>query len=276
MRHTLLILATLALFVPATASAQIERRLERTFTVTAGALVTVEMAGAPISVSTGSGNSVTMTLRQIVDARNEAEADELLADYEIVAAQQAGDVRLVARRNRDRRDMFGRSRVRFEATLTVPAHTRLDLNTSGGAITVRGHRTASVDADTSGGSISVDGGTGDLRLDTSGGTIRVGRALGLLDADTSGGSIAVDYVGPAATNVRLDTSGGSINVGVDPAAKLHVRASTSGGGVNVSGLSLEATSIRRSNVSGILNGGGGQLSVSTSGGSINIRPASGQ
>lgn len=276
MRHTLLILGALALFLPATASAQIERRLERTFTVQAGGLVTVEMAGAPISVSTGSGNSVTMTLRQVIEARTEAEADELLADYEVVADQQAGDVRLIVRRNRERDGRSGRSRVRFEATLSVPAHTRLDLNTSGGPITVRGHRTAAVDADTSGGSISVDGGTGDLRLDTSGGTIRVGRALGLLDADTSGGSISVDYVGPAASNVRLDTSGGSITVGVDPSAKLNLRASTSGGGVNVSGLSLQASSIRRSEVSGVLNGGGGQLSANTSGGSINIGPASGQ
>ena len=278
MRYPLLSLVAITLLVPAAASAQIERRLERSFSAEAGSVVTVEMSGAPITVNTGGSDNVQLTLRQVIAVDSDSEADRLLEDYEIVAGQQAGAISFIARRKTEGGENYrrGNSRVRFEATLTVPANIRLDLNTSGGSIAVHGERTAAVDADTSGGSITVDGGRGDMHLDTSGGTIRVARAYGVLHADTSGGSIAVEYLGPDVTDVSLDTSGGSIRVGVDAAAKLDVRAGTSGGGVDIDGLPFQAQSVGRSRASGTLNGGGGQLRANTSGGSIEIRAASGR
>ena len=253
---------------------QLERRLERTFTVAAGSVVMVDITGGPITVETGTGRSMRLTVEQrFENVSNDAEADRVLQDYDVSAAQQGDTVTVTARRHRDSNRRWRRDdpRVNFRALLTIPADVRLDLDTSGGPITVRGERTADVLADTSGGPITVDGGRANFELDTSGGAIRVGRVMGNVRAETSGGGITVDYVGPTATDILLDTSGGGIRVGVDRAAKLHIDASTSGGNVSVENLPFETRTIRRTRAVGSINGGGGRLSAETSGGSIEIR-----
>lgn len=254
------------------AQAQIERRLERTFTVAPGHVVSVTLSGGGITTSTGMGNQVQVTLTQVIHADSDREADDLLKDYEVSATQSGDRIEVLGRRRSDAKERSGRH-VSISGTLVVPANVRLDLRTSGGSIDVRGSRTAAVVAHTSGGRISADGGSGAMELNTSGGGIDVRDVLSTLNASTSGGSIGVDRVGPAATDVRVHTSGGSIRIGVDPAAKLNVEAGTSGGSVDVDGLNLTSRSVGRSHISGTLNGGGGRLDAGTSGGSVHLRAA---
>jgi len=256
------------------AAGTVERTLERTYSVAPGSLVRIDISGGPITATIGPAGAVTLTLKQEIRASSEAEADELLSHFEISATQQGDEVKLIER-SREKLAWLHQwnNAVHFRAELTVPANVRLDLDTSGGSITVHGETSAALRANTSGGSITVDGGASDLDLDTSGGGIKVGRALGKLRADTSGGSIAVAYVGPAVTDVNLDTSGGGINVGVDPAAKLSLEADTSGGSVKVEGLSFEASSREHSHADGPINGGGARLRADTSGGSIVVHRA---
>lgn len=256
-------------------AAPLERQVERTFTVAPGSLVSIDISGGSISVTTSTDRAARITLIQRVDVATEREADAALADYTVSFTQQDDKVAVVARRKREVRWRPGSPRVNISAELAVPADVRLDLDTSGGSIVVRGYRNAALDADTSGGSITVDGGSAGINLDTSGGSIRVGRALSVLHADTSGGSITVDHVGAAAREVTLDTSGGSIRVGVAPTARLNIEASTSGGGVSADGLPINVTNMRgRSQLSGTLNGGGGRLHAATSGGSVRITASS--
>ena len=253
--------------------------MERTFRVSADSLVQVRLAGGSITTETGGSGNVEIVLTQrFRGVTSEREADEILADYEVSATQQGDRVVVVGQRKREAgRDWgFGNGRrsVSISATITAPANVRLDLDTSGGSITVRGDRTASTAADTSGGSITVDGGRGDLTLDTSGGSIRVAQALSTLRAETSGGGIDVRYVGPSAKDVFLETSGGSIHVGVDRDARLDIDAGTSGGSVSVDGLDFTVTGrLRRTQATGSINGGGGRLHAETSGGSITVRAA---
>lgn len=263
-------MAVVALAAPA--RAQIERRLERTFTVAPGHLVSVTLAGGGITTSTGTGNQVQVTLTQVVRASSDREADDLLKDYDVSATQSGDHIEVVGRRRANVDERSGHD-VRISATLVVPANVRLDLRTSGGSIDVRGSQTAQVAAHTSGGRISADGGTGAMNLSTSGGSIDVRDVLASLDASTSGGSIGVDFVGPAATDVRVHTSGGSIRVGIDSAAKLNVEAGTSGGSVDVEGLALTTSVVGRSHLTGALNGGGGRLNAGTSGGSVHLHAA---
>lgn len=265
----------LALCSPTSASAQIERRLERSFPVQAGQTVSVKLSGGGITTTTGGGRNVQVTLTYSVDTSSQRDFDDIVSDFEIGATQTDGRVEVLGRRRMEagRRYRDSNRNLRITANLTVPADVVVDLDTSGGSITVRGTRTAFTKADTSGGSITVDGGSGRMDLDTSGGSIRVGQALSTLRADTSGGGITVDYVGADATDVSLDTSGGSITVGVDRAARLSITAGTSGGGVSIEGLPLDNSSFRRSRASGTMNGGGGRLSAGTSGGSIMIQAA---
>ena len=274
-RAGLTVCAALLVVIPISTARDIERPVERTFKVAAGSLVTVGISGGSIAVDEGGAGTVKVVITQRVrGVSTESEADELLGNYDVEIAQ-AGDRVSAAVKRRGSTGSQWRRGVSFSATLTVPRDVRLDLNTSGGSINVRGTRDAALDANTSGGSIRVDGGRGPMTLDTSGGGITVGEALGIVDASTSGGSITVAHVGPEATDISLNTSGGSIHVGVNERAKLTLRADTSGGRVSVSDLPFvstrTSTRTRSNEARGTINGGGGYLDAHTSGGSIDIR-----
>lgn len=124
--------------------------------------------------------------------------------------------------------------------LAVPATlAAIDVDISGGGVTVDGGGIATGDLAglggqatirTSGGGIHITGGDLDVAADTSGGGITVAGAGGTLDLDTSGGG--VDVRDGRSRTVRADSSGGGVRIEmvVEPD---EVVASSSGGGVTV-------------------------------------------
>jgi hypothetical protein len=251
-----------------------ERHVRRSFTVAAGSLAKVDLASGGVTVVTGPEGELTIdALARAWSTGGERAAAEILDRLDLTFSEASGVVHLAAG-YRPVASSRNRIATNLDVTLTVPASVRLDVDTRGGSITVRGLRAAEVRADTSGGSITVDGGRSLLALTTSGGRIRVGQALGTLRAGTSGGSIAVGYVGTSAGDIELGTSGGSIDVRIDPAVSLAVTAETSGGRVEIDGLPFDGRHSGRSQATGTLNGGTrGSLRASTSGGSITLRAA---
>lgn len=274
------LISDLVAFVIATATAVVspqiaplERQLERTYQVAPGSSVAVDLSGGRILVVPGTGTTATITLLQRVHTSSEREADAALEDYTVDFSQQDGVVGLVARRKRGIDfSPWRQIRVNMDAEIAVPPTVKLDLNTSGGSIEIRGRRSGQIQAHTSGGSITVEGGSAAIAVNTSGGSIRVDHAGNTLHARTSGGSIRVNEVADSATEVDVRTSGGSVRVGVAPSARISVDASTSGGRVSVDGLALETSQRSRTHVTGRMNGGGGRLRASTSGGSVHIGP----
>lgn len=144
------------------------------------------------------------------------------------------------------------------------------LETSGGTIDVSGG-SGSVQADTSGGSIRIRAFQGNAHAETSGGSITLDRVKGGLKASTSGGSIQASLNGPVSDEVELETSGGSITFRVAEGTAFELDAETSGGGVK-SEFTVESERKRkRSQVRGLVNGGGKLVTLRTSGGSIHVR-----
>ncbi len=196
-------------------------------------------------------------------------------------------------------------RLRVHYKVFVPKKYNLDLETSGGSITVSdlegkvdvrtsggsldlGDIDGPVNARTSGGSISLSGSTGQAELQTSGGGITVGQVDASLEARTSGGSIHVKEVKGAVElkssggsitaqlaeqpeqDCKLETSGGNITVYLAKNVAVNIDASTSGGSV-WSDVSITTKGrIRSGRLRGTINGGGPQLYLHTSGGSIKI------
>ena len=158
--------------------------------------------------------------------------------------------------------------------------------TSGGSITLDGCR-AAADLDTSGGSISVGYVDGALKAETSGGSIHIGRVNGTVSAHTSGGGITLDDAkntidlrtsggGIKASlskqpdaDCRLKTSGGSIRIELPADISVEVNASTSGGKVH-SDFEVTGGHRTKKSLSGKINGGGPELFLRTSGGSVRI------
>jgi hypothetical protein len=157
--------------------------------------------------------------------------------------------------------------------------------TSGGSISLDGC-SGDADINTSGGSITIGDVDGEVVAHTSGGSISIGRARASVDADTSGGSIRVkEVMGPISAN----TSGGSVSAYISEQPDADCRLTTSGGGITVyladdvavdisaqasskvhCDLDLSDSHRGKRSLSGKLNGGGPELYLRTSGGSVSI------
>ena len=283
------VLSLLALAVPAWAESRIEKNLELSprgrFTLNSDAgSVTVTGASRP-------GAHIVITSDK-VDLSNE---------LEVTFTSNAGWAEVTARR---KHDSFWSHSISAHFEIELPAETRTEIHTGGGAISLSGLRGQSevktsggpidvmglngnLEAYTSGGPIHIREVTGDAHIATSGGPIEVEELEGTLKAHTSGGGIHINRVsgyveaktsgGPIHATYspgnlhggELDTSGGSIEVSIDRSANLNLDASTSGGSVS-SDLHVAGT-VSHSHMQGAIGSGGEELRLHTSGGSIHIR-----
>lgn len=143
-----------------------------------------------------------------------------------------------------------------------------DLDTSGGRIEVTGGK-GRLSAETSGGNVTVLNRVGDTKVESSGGKLRLGNISGKVTAGTSGGSVSAILPSPVAGDVSLETSGGSITVVAPANARLTIDAETSAGRVS-SDLPIAKLSADDDSLKGTVNGGGTNLKLRTSAGSIEI------
>lgn len=144
------------------------------------------------------------------------------------------------------------------------------LQTSGGSIRI-GAVDGNVQARTSGGSISIERAGGTVIAKTSGGSIKIGELHGFVDAHTSGGRIVAKIPGQLSADSRLTTSGGSVTVYVMPSIKVNLSAQSSGGKFNSELPVTTQGSFSKHRAHGTINGGGPELYLKSSGGSVNLK-----
>jgi len=146
---------------------------------------------------------------------------------------------------------------------------KVELKTSGGSITI-GEVDGNILAHTSGGSISIGKTKGEIDVSTSGGSIKADEVMGPIKARTSGGSIKASILSQPSSDCRLTTSGGTITVYIAENIGFNVNARTSGGRVHTEFPVTIQGEISRSSLNAKINGGGPELYLHTSGGSIYI------
>lgn len=143
-----------------------------------------------------------------------------------------------------------------------------DLHTSGGNLKI-GQIEGDLVARTSGGTITVDNVRGSVDAETSGGNIYVNEAFGPVMARTSGGSVSAKLNEQPKSKSVLRTSGGNVAVTLADNLALDVNAHTSGGSVR-SDFPGDFNK-QRTKLVAQLNGGGPDLLLETSGGTVDIR-----
>lgn len=278
-----------------------EPYLTKNFRVNVPANVNVETSGGSISVKGGSGDQIVV--RMFVSKSgfswfSSDDIEESLEDYDINISQQGNTVYATAEK---KGSGWGSNSVNISFELEVPRSVSTDLNTSGGSISlqsVEGNqkvRTSGgslnfddvngyTEANTSGGSINISNYQGVMHGKTSGGSIRTNNSDGEFDLYTSGGSIILEDVHGS---IEARTSGGSIKafvLGIDE----YLTLKTSGGSVSAVipediGVDLDLSGNRvnttlnnfsgestKNRVKGAMNGGGAEVKLHTSGGSVNL------
>ena len=292
----------------ASASAKIERVVEKSFQVQPGVHLKVSTAGGDIHIKSTSGSVVNVVAKEHIRAGSEADADELLKKLDLKIAQDGNEVVASASYESGVGFHFGSwPPVQVDFEISVPASASAELKTSGGDVVVgdldgglRAHTSGGdvklgsiggeIDASTSGGNVSLTEGRSSVKLSTSGGNVTVDHIVGPADLRTSGGDIRIDSVentltaqtsggdvkagfkGTLKGDCELSTSGGEVKATVSRDAGFHLDAATSGGEVNASGLTItiDRGGTGRSNLAGAVNGGGPLLKLRSSGGNIDI------
>jgi hypothetical protein len=225
--------------------------------VTGAPWVNVKSEAGALTVRAGGDGTV-----RVVTHRPEMSAADDAAAKVTVAQNKWGVVQIIYHYEGKRPAQV--PSIDFE--IQVPAASRLQLVTAGGAIDVDG-TTGGVQAHTSGGAVSAHNLRGEVQLTTSGGAIRVDQINGQLAAQTSGGSITV-IAGELRGVSSAITSGGSITFSLPAKSRLKVEALTTGGGAsNDFGLGGGG-----SQFGGLIGDGGfGTLKLRTTGGNISLR-----
>jgi hypothetical protein len=292
----LFIALAVAALLPAAATADTVRR---SFDVRGDGTLTLDTDIGSIDVRAGSSNRVEVTVEREARSGN----DE---DFELIFDQSGNDVRVEG--NRPDRGWGWNSGNRFKVhfDVEVPSGYSVDLETSGGSIDVAA-LDGDVDCRTSGGSVDLDdvggrvdcrtsGGSidigevrgtvvaktsgGNIRIDrsggsvvakTSGGNIIVNEVLGSIEASTSGGNVIATIASQPQADCRLTTSGGRVELTMDESVSADLDAKTSGGGVRVDFPVTVQGEISRSSLQAQINGGGPEIYLRTSGGSIQIK-----
>jgi len=295
--HVLLALALIGAVSVARAE---EKSLNKSFTVAPGGVLTVEADGADISVIGGDTNTVVVR----IEARGSGKE---LDDLKLSAEPSEDGIRVEAVRPGNR-DWFkwGSWRVETHIDVTVPRSYRVDGRTSGGDVrleavggpsrlrtsggnvqakNVKGDfegRTSggevriesmegSVNAHTSGGNMVLSNIKGNVDADTSGGDVRLVRVDGKISAGTSGGNVRCELSG-ANRGISATTSGGSVWLSLPKDITGTLDAHTSGGHID-SDFPISTTRWSQNRLNGQINGGGNEIFVRTSGGSITLTAA---
>ena len=251
-------LTTLLLAGVLIAPSTLARTINESFNVDAGGELYLKTTSGRIDVETHSSNEVLVEV-DISGSR----ADE----FEVTFDQSGDDVSVIGEYDGGNGWGWGRN-LKVEFTITVPEEYNVDVNTAGGAITVE-DLIGNIEADTSGGSIKIGRVRGDVKVHTSGGSIRTEEVEGQIDANTSGGSIHVEFAKQLTDDAGLYTSGGSITAYLPDDIAIDIDASTSGGSVK-SEFDVNGT-VKKRRISGTINGGGPELKLRTSGGTVRIK-----
>ena len=244
--------------------------------------------GGRFSLDTDLG-SVTVTgtatpgARLVITSKRQ-DLDELLR---FTFREDAGSVSITARRRHGRSfGWFNSGGDSIHWEVQVPEQTRVEIDSSGGAIKVASLRSdarlrtsgggieaaeldGSIDAETGGGSVDLDRVSGDIHARSSGGGIHIRDAGGRVEADTSGGGIEASFTKGNARGGSLSTSGGGIRVAIDPSVGLRIDAS--GNSVHADIPITVQGAISRGKLQGTLGRGGELLRLYTSGGGVRIQ-----
>lgn len=290
----------------------VEKTEKKTFTVKAGGQLEIETERGSISINTHTSETVNVEILFKAKTNDEELAEKLFNAFIIDYDHNGSDLSIKAKYKGNKSwltNLFGGSKwnklnVRF--VITVPEKYNVDLNTSGGGISVGdleglvnaktsgggltfgniigningktsgggitvGECSGNIDINTSGGGIKIDKCEGKVDAHTSGGGITVHEVYGAIDASTSGGSVFASILEQPKEDCSLSTSGGGITVKLAKNTNVYLDAKTSGGSVHSDFPINFKGKVKSSQLKGELNEGGPQLHLRSSGGSIKIQ-----
>jgi DUF4097 and DUF4098 domain-containing protein YvlB len=286
-----------------------QRVVQQTYPLPKNGTVKIDTYRGFINVAVGDTPNVEISVRSLSQQEDEAEARSALDTLQLRIEQVGNEIRVVATNPVEtgvRLDIVELRKLEINFEIIVPSHCNLDLSTKEGGITVDslvGNMKArtetgsiffrqiqgNVVAESRAGDIVVSrcSGSVDLRamqgnvrigtvggratLETVNGDIEVMSAYNTVSAKASDGDISAGFaqiVGPSSIRTAL----GNVTAVLNPEDNFSIRAYSRWGKV-INEFPAESVSgkIQRSRLVGDYRGGGPQINIQSSGGSVRLK-----
>jgi hypothetical protein len=122
------------------------------------------------------------------------------------------------------------------------------------------------------GDVNVTDVSGDVHIDVTSGDIRIRQKGGKLWIDTSSGDVSVETIVEKNGRYRVDTSSGQIRFYIPKTSSCKIDLETSGGRIHAK-LPMVVETVSRTRLQGTIGSGEAQITLSTSGGDIELLPS---
>jgi len=221
-----------------------------TYPLTAGGEIRIVNTNGRIDVEGVDGSTVEIKAEKIARGSTDAAARELLP--RIVIKEDVKPDRITLETERMSGIMIG-------AGFEVRYH-------------VRAPKGAVVNATNTNGQVAVDAMSGKVLAHTTNGAVKGTNLTGGVNGETTNGSISIDMASVGSDSISLETTNGSVTLMLPEKARATVSATVTNGGINVGSLdNFEVTEKARRRLEGKLNGGGTEVELHTTNGSIRLR-----
>jgi len=247
------------LFVAAAAAATtLEETYDRTFDVRPGALFALENTNGHITIRSWDQARIRVIGHKKVESRDSNAARQAMAALKIDAIPSAGGLRVTT--NYPKRSDGG-----FFDWLSG---TNVSMNVE---YDIAVPRTMDINLDNTNGGIDISDVSGALQVSNTNGHIECLRCAGSMDAETTNGSVRAELISVTpGKKISLETTNGRVAVTVPSSIAATVDASTTNGSINTD-LPITTNHMSHHSVRGTVNGGGAELRLRSTNGSIEIR-----
>ena len=248
----------LALIASAAAAGTLRETVDRTFNARPGATLTLSNTNGSVTIHTWDQPRIQVKAEKKVESRDDAAAKSTMKELRIDLTPKDGGLAVMTHYPREGNgggfwDLFSGARSNASVTfdVTVPRSMNLDVENVNGALHISDLR-------------------GKMNLETTNGKIEVLNCAGRLDAETTNGSIRAELTAvDAGQPMSLETTNGRISVALPATVGARVDAETTNGSINTA-LPILTNSVGKNSLRGTLNGGGADLKLRTTNGSIDI------
>jgi DUF4097 and DUF4098 domain-containing protein YvlB len=269
---------------PAPARASEARKVtERTFEFSPGGEVVIQNQNGRITIEAWTRPQVRVQVTRVARASGREAAESYLKQIRSEVEIRDGRIKIVSHYPK-RKETTGFFALLVEHVasfqthyyLQVPVETALDLSTSNGQVRVRGTR-GGLEAGTTNGNIEITNVGGPVETHSTNGGIEVRGGSGSLSAETTNGGIEAEIRSLAPDGrISAQTTNGGVSIALPAGVKADLHAATTNGRVSVSfpvsGKEIMTTKVVR----GTINGGGAEITLSTTNGDINVERLGGR
>jgi hypothetical protein len=250
----LLMVAALSMAADASAEKLIAKE-NRTFNVGTGSNLVLDNQNGSVTVTAWDRPQIQIEAEKSARAGSEAKAKEALQKLRVEMSQNGNTVEVRTRSNQP--DGFWSwmtsNQVDHQVTYRVMVPRNCNLN-----------------VETVNGGVKIEGVSGTLKLETTNGGIRTTGTSGSVNAGTTNGGIEVELLQAQASPMSLETTNGKIVIRVPATFRANLDASTTNGSIRSDLPVTVSGQINRRSLRGALNGGGPELELETTNGSIQI------